>query len=365
MLPDEIPIEFPGREQADGESTKYYNRLIPLSEIRKNLTGTNWLVYPFIESDVLGVLFGESGALKSFIALDFALSVATGDSYHGHTISKPGPVVYVAGEGQHGLGKRVEAWLIKHELTNTDAPFFLTELPIKMTDESDLIGMARLIREACPDPSMIVIDTVSSNFGNGDESSNNDVALVLAQLSRYLKSDTSACVLLVHHSGHGAKERERGAYAFRANVDFRMQVERHQDDELLINLSCLKMKDHQHFKPVSFKAEYVPIPGLQDSIGQPEGSLVLSMVDYQGKPQTNRESGLQKAIIATLKEELKRRKENKANRGDNTTAAYVPKTELTKLVKETTGTRSDSINRSIDRLITAKTIFTDGYSVWL
>ena len=45
-------------------------------------------------SETQAILYGPPGAGKSFVALDFALSVASGRAWHGHEV-RQGPVLYV------------------------------------------------------------------------------------------------------------------------------------------------------------------------------------------------------------------------------------------------------------------------------
>jgi AAA domain len=74
-----------------------------------------WLVADFVPERSIAMLFGPPGVGKSFVALDLALSVATGRPWHGRA-TRRGPVVYVFAEGQAGAKKRINGWLKTHEL---------------------------------------------------------------------------------------------------------------------------------------------------------------------------------------------------------------------------------------------------------
>src|SRR4051812_42527240 len=71
--------------------------------------GGSWLVDGLLPGSGLAVLFGEPGTGKTFLALDWALTVATGANWFGHQVIRK-PVVYIAGEGAAGISVRVEAW---------------------------------------------------------------------------------------------------------------------------------------------------------------------------------------------------------------------------------------------------------------
>ena len=63
---------------------------------------------------------------------------------------------------------------------------------------------------------LVVFDTFSLMLGAGEESSNRDVTRVVNNIRLALDGRSAACI---HHTGHGDKTRERGAYQIRANAD--------------------------------------------------------------------------------------------------------------------------------------------------
>ena len=88
------------------------SRLLGFDELRV-LPDLEWLIDELVPEAGLGVVYAPSGALKSFLAVDWALSVATGTSWLGHPV-KQRWVVYVAAEGRGGIKQRVEAWWNGH-----------------------------------------------------------------------------------------------------------------------------------------------------------------------------------------------------------------------------------------------------------
>ena len=73
-----------------------------------------YLIDGIIEESSLVGLIGPSGAGKTFVALDMALSMATGKDYHGLFVKK-GLAILSAGEGHLGIPRRVEAWCEYYE----------------------------------------------------------------------------------------------------------------------------------------------------------------------------------------------------------------------------------------------------------
>lgn len=255
------------------------NGLLTLNEI---LSGTKYLLKPFFYTGSIGTFYGESGTYKSFFMLDVGLSVAFGVDFHGYKVHQGG-VIYICGEGQSGIGKRIKAWCLENGIDEMDAPFYVTKLPVSLTDELAVAGITDDIKKTCDNPSLIIIDTLSANFGDGDESSNADMGRLLNNITVYFR-ELGSCVVFVHHVGHSDKGRERGAYSLRANVDFRIQVERVPDSNV-VTIYSKKAKDAAEFHPVSFKSKVINIPELYDSEGHQETSVVLDLEEYNHTPE--------------------------------------------------------------------------------
>jgi len=247
-------------------------RFISLADNQSRLNGADWLIKPFLERDITAVMFGESGLYKSFVALDFGLSVAYGQDYHGHK-AHTGAVYYLCGEGKGGIARRVQAWRLEYGLQHKEAPFYISEIPAQLLDE----GNAQEVAFAMEKPALVIIDTLSTNIGEGDENSNADVGRLLVNIGRYIRDAHNACALLVHHVGHGAKDRERGAYALRGNADTRIQVKSYKDG---CSLHSMKVKDGAPFQPIAFEPQTVVIPGIVDSEGEVVTSLTMGEVEY-------------------------------------------------------------------------------------
>jgi len=67
-----------------------------------------FLIDGLLEADMLAQIFGDPGSCKSFLAIDWACCIATGTDFHGHKV-RQGLVVYIAGEGQGGIARRLKA----------------------------------------------------------------------------------------------------------------------------------------------------------------------------------------------------------------------------------------------------------------
>lgn len=206
-------------------------------------------------------------------------------------------MAYVAGEGHTGLARRVKALELMYN-TKTDNLFF-SEMPASLTDEHSVKDVANTIKAVCADPVLIVVDTLHRNFGSGDENSAGDFGTATNHIDTHLRS-TGAAVILVHHSGHGAKDRSRGSSSIKAALDVEYNVSKNQEN--IVSMVCTKSKDFNKPKPQNFEINEVDL-GWKDEDGQPIKSINLE--GYEGdvsRGKTKELSHRNKQILATLTE---------------------------------------------------------------
>ena len=110
-----------------------------LSEI--TLEPMQFLVDGLLPKGSLSTLFGDPGCGKSFVAIDIAMCVATGTSFHGKSVNK-GAVIYIAGEGYRGLTQRAWAWLSENEISVNVAEIFISRTSVDIPDDD-----ARVVKE--------------------------------------------------------------------------------------------------------------------------------------------------------------------------------------------------------------------------
>lgn len=231
-----------------------------------DVTTNNYLVKGVISQGDIVFMFGDSGTMKSFVATDMVFHVATGMSWNNRRLKQTG-VLAVIGEGQSGYKKRIKAVIQKYK--KHDVPIWIVPEPIGLMEDAEVLRAWILTAEAeLGHPiGLVLMDTFSLMLGSGDESNNPDVSIALSSLRNALEGRSA---LLIHHNGHNAPDRERGAYQIRANADVRIKVERKTD---IITLTCLKSKDDQLFDPINLTYEVVELG--TDADGDPVTSLVI------------------------------------------------------------------------------------------
>lgn len=188
---------------------------------------TDWLVEDWLVSDSLAGLIGPSGSYKSFLAIDWACSVATGLKWLGRPV-KGGQVYYLAGEGLSGLRRRISAWEVDSARPLKSAPLFIGDGLPPLCEELSISSLMEEMKWKAEeaffttgaDPVLIIIDTVARAMAGKDENSASDMGK-LVQAMDWLRSQWGATVLSVHHTGNGKDRqgRARGSSAYLAALD--------------------------------------------------------------------------------------------------------------------------------------------------
>lgn len=219
-----------------------------------------FLIDGLIETETLGLLFGDPGHGKSFVALELALCIATGTPFHGRAV-KQGPVFVIVGEGLNGVKRRIAAWEKHHAVSLKDAPLFLSNRPAQFLDKASAREVTQAVHAMAAqhgDPAMIEIDTLARNFGPGDENQTSEMGQFIAAIDD-LKAEFPGCAaLIVHHTGHSDKQRARGAMALKGALDCEYRVEKNRAVIKLINT---KMKDAEPPKNIAFELQTVELEG--------------------------------------------------------------------------------------------------------
>lgn len=250
---------------------------LDVNTLAKRCDAVRWAVKHVIPTQSVGVIFGASGAFKSFIGLDYSLHRCYGMNWLGKKTRK-GRVAYVAAEGGAGLYRRIQAW---HQLRGMDlskCPLLVCITPLTLP------GAAQAIRNAVEsvqgDPiTDIIIDTMSQTYV-GNENAADEVAIYFRTLAAEFVKEMGITAIVVHHSGHSATERPRGSSAIIANVDFVFGVFR-EETELLATMVCLKQKDGERIPDQKFDLSIHEIG--KDEDGEPISSLAATHLDSTAK----------------------------------------------------------------------------------
>ncbi len=221
-----------------------------------------WLLEDLLPEGGLAELYGKPGAGKSFLSLDWALSLAAGVPWLGRPLNQA-DVVYVSAEGGRGLKKRIAAWRTEHP--EADLSRFRAILaPVDMLDPKDGKALVQAIQETSCEPSLVVIDTLARCFGDGDENAAVDMNRFVKGTDLIKGTFLQATVLVVHHTGKDARRKDRGSTALRAAADTMMELAATGGSKAL-TLTCEKQKDWELFKDIRLSLRVVALEGGETS----------------------------------------------------------------------------------------------------
>ena len=236
-------------------------------EVLAQVDNPDWLIKDVVEKESLMCIFGAPKSGKSFIAIDMAASIAAGRSFHGNKAYEK-PVMYVCGEGQRGVKRRLKA-LDQDAYKLTGIPLYLSDKALRINDPDDFAALEEEIEDLKTEVGeigMIVIDTFQRNFV-GNENSAEDVGNFINKLDMLI-SKYKCCVCLVHHTGHGNASRARGSSVMGASLDYEFKVERDDqhiagfvDEQMLVSFEQTLNKDGQGMAKKSFIFHEVQLEG--------------------------------------------------------------------------------------------------------
>jgi hypothetical protein len=251
-----------------------------------------YLVDELFETETLGLIFGDPGCGKSFLAVDLGMSVASGTPFHGRAV-KQGSVFFIAGEGHNGLARRFAAWSKARNVPLSGVPLFKSERAAQFLNgrSANAVGDAvALLAEQHGQPVLIIVDTLARNFGAGDENNTKDMSEFVTSVDD-LKARFPGCtVLILHHSGHAEKQRARGAMALKGALDAEYRVEKTGMQLRLVNT---KMKDAETPQDIHFQFRQVDLVDANSAVLE-----VMDAAERKAKLTSAQRLGLDTYITA-------------------------------------------------------------------
>ena len=209
-----------------------------------SIADPEWIIEDCIPDEGYVILFGPRSSLKTFVALDMALSIASGFPLDPTwKVLKPGAVLFAAGEGRSALRQRVRGWETLHHGGNPVKDFVLVDpVPTTVVSEEALDAFVKEAMRRHPGGyRMVVIDTLGRAMEGADENSQRDAGAMTALVHR-IRSELGGSVLVVAHSGAVNDRRPRGSTVFEADADTMLRAIR-RGKELVVNLHMPKQKN--------------------------------------------------------------------------------------------------------------------------
>lgn len=263
LFPEELPNSF---EQA---AKRFDLTPFDLAASTALTSAAAPLIKGLLDQGAMTVLYGESNAGKTFVAMDVAYHIARGLEWAGRRVAAF-PVLYVAAEGGQGARKRAAALAAKH---GPCASFYFLMHPINLLRaDADLKPLLATIAATGLSFGLVVIDTLSRAMAGGDENASTDMGAMVKHLD-VLRKATGAHLMAVHHSGKDRAKGARGHSLLRAATDTEIEVA----DRVI---SVTKQRDLDGTFASGFDLE-VHVLGV-DSDGDPVTSCTVKLVDRHG-----------------------------------------------------------------------------------
>ena len=256
--------------------------LIPADDFSAQPAPISWLVKRWLQSQALIMVHGPSGGGKTFVVLDWCLRSASQTPEWAGQKVRAGNVVYLAGEGHHGLRGRVAAWKHQHQVGHL--AMWLSKDGCDLNTPTGYLQVVEQVRTLPEKPAVIVVDTLH-RFLAGDENSAQDAKTMLDACNS-LMQEFNCSVILVHHTGvaEEAQHRARGSSAWRGALDIEISIVPGKDDQPM-QIVQRKSKDAELAQTVYVELQQVTIPGWYDEDNQPVTSAVIVQSQAPASPK--------------------------------------------------------------------------------
>lgn len=245
------------------------DRWLSVEDVQR-LPPPSFIIDPIFPEGTVNVMFGPPGSYKSFIALDWAARITSGQGLPGMLpllppvghIAKTRRVLYVAAEGVGGLGKRVRA---SDAILSSTLRFEPNAWAMNVKEKSDMLRLA--VDEA--GIQLIFFDTLRKTAPGADENSVQDMGRLMSMFEEMSVKD-GVTVVLVHHSNRGEGHNFRGSSTIEGDAYNMWKIT--QQSPLVALIETQKFKDAE---PVAMTAHlevseaaqslYVAAYGLVDA----------------------------------------------------------------------------------------------------
>ena len=257
------------------------------SELADEDDRPEWLIEGLWAEQAVGILGGEPKCCKSFLALDAAVSVASGSPcLRRYPVRRTGSVLLFPAEDALGVvHQRLEGICAAAETAIDDLPLFVITAPRLLLDlPQDRDRLRETV--AAIRPVLLVLDPFI-RLHRADENASKEVAPLLGYL-RELQREFHTAVLLVHHVRKGSSK-DRPGQALRGSSD----MHGWGDSNLYLR------RNHRH---LLLSVEHRAAPSQNDipvDLVDDRHSLALSVLDEVSYPDPPQPS-VPKRIIRSL-----------------------------------------------------------------
>jgi hypothetical protein len=236
-----------------------------------------WLIQDVLPALSFSALWGAPGSFKSFLALDIAEAIATGRSWMGKEVRKPGPVLYICGEGFGGVGARIKAIKIHHQ-TEDGAPIYIVRHQLNLRSSAEdfnalMLAVVQLVEQTGMEFTLAIVDTLARAFGGGNENDTADMMAFVVSMGK-IQEFLNCALMVLHHSGKDVAKGMRGSSSLLGAVDTELELLRFEG-QLKGVLTISKQKDGVQDERFGFEMVEVEIKAA--GLGLTEAVISLAV----------------------------------------------------------------------------------------
>lgn len=252
-----VAAKYAENRITDGDTEKRISRFYPHNETEQDARPEpTWLLPAMIPDKSTIMMFGPSGAYKTFLALDICLTLASGRAAYGCEARDPMASVYIAAEGARGIERfRRPAWRQAHKIT-APLPFYTIDAMPLIARPNDVLELIEAIKKRGIDPKLVVIDTLARALAGKNENDARDAGELIEGIEA-IKRALGCSVLVLHHTGKDDGRGARGSSSLGAGFDSVLEVKAH-DASKAVSLRVDKHKDAERpMTPWTFEGHKV------------------------------------------------------------------------------------------------------------
>ncbi|OYW69374.1 MAG: hypothetical protein B7Z24_06155, partial [Pseudomonadales bacterium 32-42-5] len=305
-------------------------RWLTTRDLDSKLGPIEWLIDNYFEANTISIIWGDTMAFKSFLALEVCFCVAAGLDWHGQEV-KQGSVLYVCGEGANGIARRITGLRQKYNVWN-EIPLYVSSGSRDMMERDAMKEVISFGKSLGTQINLVMVDTVNRNF-SGEENSSKDVAKAYKHLDM-IKEAFDCSLAMVHHTGKSGTI-IRGSAAWVQNVDASYEMKR-SAKTFYTTFIPHKMKDAALGEEMNFEMKEVILKRKGHEKDTMLTTLISHRIDEIPVERTRRkEGGITVTILKCLEEKgvATRLKEIEDYAFDNGQAIDSIKTSLLRMVK--------------------------------
>ncbi len=232
-------------------------QILTLDDVLKyDFKSTEWLVDKLIPVSSVVLMPGNPASYKTWLVLELARSIASGDKFVGEFPTIKKRVLIVDEEnGNPTLQERIKLMRIQGVEV-----FFLSYEGLKLDDDIDTSTLEKFIEENQIE--FVIFDSLV-RFYSGDENSSRSVSQVFENIRRRLTKKKVAC-LLTHHnrktmfgSKIDANQNMRGSSDILASADIVLSVEKEIREGKNPLIAVTQSKNRRGVELPSFAIEFI------------------------------------------------------------------------------------------------------------